>query len=223
MAAGDQVFVVVPLIDESPALALQTATAAYERYAREIFPDLAVGLVHGRLPTEERARVMDAYRRGEVRLLVSTTVIEVGVDVPAANLMVIENAERFGLAQLHQLRGRIGRGAREAWCFLFVSPGSGAEGVERLQVLRRHADGFRIAEEDLRLRGPGDFFGTQQHGVPRFVLADLAVHTNVLRRAKAAAFNLVSRAPTLAGDALRPLREALARTYVEAARYYAQG
>jgi ATP-dependent DNA helicase RecG len=223
MAAGDQVFVVVPLIEESAALDLQTATAAHERYAREIFPDVPVGLVHGRLSAEERSRVMEAYRKGEVRLLVSTTVIEVGVDVAAANVMVIENAERFGLAQLHQLRGRIGRGGREAWCFLFVSPGSGAESVERLQVLRRHADGFRIAEEDLRLRGPGDFFGTQQHGVPRFVLADLALHTSVLGHAKAAAFDLVSREPALAGDALRPLREALARTYAEAARYYGQG
>jgi ATP-dependent DNA helicase RecG len=145
------------------------------------------------------------------------------VDMAAANVMVVENAERFGLAQLHQLRGRIGRGGREAWCFLFVSPGSGAEGVERLQVLRRHTDGFRIAEEDLRLRGPGDFFGTQQHGVPRFVLADLALHTTVLGRAKAAAFGLVSREPGLAGDELKPLREALARTYAEAARYYGQG
>jgi ATP-dependent DNA helicase RecG len=223
MAAGDQIFVVVPLIDESAVLDLQTAKAAHERYAREIFPDVPVGLVHGRLSAEERSRVMDAYRRGEIRLLVSTTVIEVGVDVAAANLMVIENAERFGLAQLHQLRGRIGRGGREAWCFLFVSPGSGAESVERLQVLRRHADGFRIAEEDLRLRGPGDFFGTQQHGVPRFVLADLALHTSVLARAKAAAFDLVSRSPGLAGEELEPLRQALARTYAEAARYYAQG
>jgi ATP-dependent DNA helicase RecG len=223
MAAGDQVFVVVPLIEESAALALETAAAAHDRYARELFPDLPVGLVHGRLSPEQRTRVMEAYRRGDVRLLVSTTVIEVGVDVPAANVMVIENAERFGLAQLHQLRGRIGRGDREAWCFLFVSPGSGAEGAERLQVLRRHADGFRIAEEDLRLRGPGDFFGTQQHGVPRFVLADLALHTPVLARAKRAAFDLVARRPDLSGADLQPLREALARTYTEAARYYRQG
>jgi ATP-dependent DNA helicase RecG len=223
MEEGDQVFVVVPLIEESAALDLQTATAAYERYAREIFPDVSVGLVHGRLSAEERTRVMNAYRRGEIRLLVSTTVIEVGVDVPAANVMVVENAERFGLAQLHQLRGRIGRSDREAWCFLFVSPGSGAEGAERLQVLRRHADGFKIAEEDLRLRGPGDFFGTQQHGIPRFVLADLVLHAKVLERAKAAAFDLVSRRPDLAGEELRPLREALSRTYAEAARYYKQG
>jgi ATP-dependent DNA helicase RecG len=223
MAAGDQVFVVVPLIEESAALALETAAAAHERYAREIFPDVAVGLVHGRLSPEQRTGVMEAYRRGDVRLLVSTTVIEVGVDVPAANVMVIENAERFGLAQLHQLRGRIGRGDREAWCFLFVSPGSGAEGTERLQVLRRHADGFRIAEEDLRLRGPGDFFGTQQHGIPRLVLANLALHAPILARAKRAAFDLVARRPDLSGGDLQPLREALARTYAEAAKYYRQG
>jgi ATP-dependent DNA helicase RecG len=135
----------------------------------------------------------------------------------------VEHAERFGLAQLHQLRGRIGRGGREAWCFLFATPGAPPDATARLELLRRHADGFRIAEEDLRLRGPGDFFGTQQHGVPRFVLADLALHAPVLERAKAAAFDLVAREPTLAGGELRPLREALRRAYGEAARYYAQG
>jgi ATP-dependent DNA helicase RecG len=223
MAAGEQVFVIVPLVEESPAVDLRNAAEVHRRYARELFPELPVGLVHGRLPPDERSRVMDRYRRGELRLLVSTTVVEVGVDVPAANIMVVENAERFGLAQLHQLRGRIGRGGGEAWCFLFATPDAPAEAVARLEVLRRHADGFRIAEEDLRLRGPGDFFGTEQHGVPRFALADLALHAPVLERAKAAAFGLVEREPALAGEALRPLRDALRRAYGEAARYYAQG
>ncbi|MFN2431868.1 MAG: ATP-dependent DNA helicase RecG [Gemmatimonadota bacterium] len=223
MDAGEQVFVVVPLVEESEASDLQAATAAYERYARDVFPGRGIGLVHGRLAPDERSRVMDRYRRGEIRLLVSTTVIEVGVDVPAANVMVIENAERFGLAQLHQLRGRVGRGEREAWCFLFASPGAPPEAVERLELLRRNADGFRIAEEDLRLRGPGDFFGTQQHGVPRFVLADLARHGGILERAKAAAFELVERAPALRGEELDSLRAALRRVYGEAARYYGQG
>ena len=222
MRQGDQVFVVVPLIEDSPALDLQTAKAAYQRYSRELFPDFAVGLVHGRLSAEARSGVMEGYRKGEIQLLVSTTVIEVGVDVPAANVMLIENAERFGLAQLHQLRGRIGRSDREAWCFLFVSPRVDAETVGRLEVLRRHADGFRIAEADLKLRGPGDFFGTQQHGVPRFVLADLTLHAALLERAKAAAFDLVEREPRLAGDPLGPLREALRRTYGGAATYYRQ-
>jgi ATP-dependent DNA helicase RecG len=223
MREGEQVFVVVPLIEESAALDLQTAKAAYERYSGELFPDFRVGLVHGRLSAAERSRVMDGYRRGEIQLLVSTTVVEVGVDVPAANAMIIENAERFGLAQLHQLRGRIGRSEREAWCFLFVSRGTSTESQARLEILRRTNDGFRIAEEDLRLRGPGDFFGTMQHGVPRFALADLALHEPILGRAKKAAFGLVEDGSLLSAALFEPLRAELRRVYGEASRYYQQG
>jgi ATP-dependent DNA helicase RecG len=149
---------------------------------------------------------MERYRRGELRLLVSTTVVEVGVDVPAANIMVVENAERFGLAQLHQLRGRIGRGGREAWCFLFATPAAPAEAVARLDVLRRHADGFRIAEEDLRLRGPGEVLGTRQSGLPALRLADLAVHADLLAPARDDARRVLAVDPGLDSARGRALR-----------------
>ena len=156
-----------------------------------------MGVVHGRLPTADRDRVMRAFRAGELRVLVATTVIEVGVDVPAASMMVIEGAERFGLAQLHQLRGRIGRGGGRSTCLLIAGSRAGDAG-DRLGVMAETSDGFKVAEEDLRIRGPGEIFGTRQAGMPRLRYADLVRDAELLRVARAEAFALLESDPALA-------------------------
>jgi ATP-dependent DNA helicase RecG len=178
---GDQLYWVCPAI----AAEEDDRAAAEQRYAmlRAHF-GAAVGLVHGRMPGTEKDRAMRDFARGRVRLLVATTVIEVGVDVPAAGVMVIEHAERFGLAQLHQLRGRVGRGTRASSCLLLYQEPLTAAGRARLEVLRATEDGFRIAEEDLRLRGPGEVLGTRQSGLPALRLADLACHADLLAPAR---------------------------------------
>ena len=169
---------------------------------------LRLGLLHGRLTPAEKQMTMDLFRSGQLDVLVATTVIEVGVDVPAATVMVIEHAERFGLAQLHQLRGRIGRGSAHSTCLLLYAAGLTAPARARLQVLRETDDGFRIAEEDLRLRGAGDLLGTRQSGLPDFRLADLEQHSDLLAVARDDAKLIIERDPTLEtarGEALRVL------------------
>jgi ATP-dependent DNA helicase RecG len=178
---GDQLYWVCPAIAADD----DDGAAAEQRHAmlRAHF-GVAVGLVHGRMPVAAKDRAMRDFARGKVRLLVATTVIEVGVDVPAAGVMVIEHAERFGLAQLHQLRGRVGRGTRASSCLLLYQEPLTAAGRARLEVLRATEDGFRIAEEDLRLRGPGEVLGTRQSGLPALRLADLACHADLLAPAR---------------------------------------
>jgi ATP-dependent DNA helicase RecG len=170
--AGRQAYWVCPLIEESEALQLKTAQETFEHLSAEL-PELKVGLVHGRLKADEKAAVMAAFVKNEIQLLVATTVIEVGVDVPNASLMVIEHAERFGLAQLHQLRGRVGRGAHDSACILLYAQPLGETARSRLKIIYENSDGFEIARLDLGLRGPGEFIGARQSGMPLLRFADL--------------------------------------------------
>ncbi len=194
---GRQAYWVCPLIEESEALQLKTALETYET-VRQTFPDLRVGLVHGRLAGGEKAQVMEAFQRGEVQLLVATTVIEVGVDVPNASLMVIEHAERMGLAQLHQLRGRVGRGAQASVCILMYQNPLSETARERLKIIYENQDGFEIARQDLRLRGPGEFLGARQSGVPMLRFADLERDQDLLEAARDAAGEVLRRDPEAA-------------------------
>ena len=195
--SGEQVYWVCPLIEESEALQLKTAEETYAVLKSE-FPELTVGLMHGRLDPEEKAEVMAAFSAGKVHLLVATTVIEVGVDVPNASVMVIEHAERFGLAQLHQLRGRIGRGAAESVCVLLYQGPLNETARSRLRVIYENTDGFEIAREDLRLRGPGEYLGARQSGLPLLRYADIERDTLLLEQARAASELLLKQHPELA-------------------------
>ncbi len=195
---GRQVYVVCPMIgyDEQRSADLLSAKELFEELRDQAFPDLRLALLHGKMKAAEKDRVMNAFAAGDVDILVSTTVVEVGVDVPNAALMVVENAERFGLSQLHQLRGRVGRGKHKSYCVL-LQGSDGGEASARLSVMANCSDGFRIAEEDLKLRGPGDFFGNRQHGLPALQIADLASSLDVLKWAQEEAAELLSADPEL--------------------------
>jgi ATP-dependent DNA helicase RecG len=196
--AGRQAFVVCAAIDEGNRSEVRAAEAEAERLATAVFPDLSVELLHGRMRPIEKERRMEAFRSGEHHLLISTTVIEVGVDVPNATVMLVENAERFGLAQLHQLRGRIGRGAYRSYCVLFdESKEENEEARARLEAMVATTDGFELADEDLRLRGEGTLFDVRQSGLPDLRLARLAEDVDLVRRARARAFDLIGADPAL--------------------------
>ncbi len=204
---GRQVFVVCPMVEENDELPIKLKSA--EEHAKELtaaFPDLRVGCVHGKMKAKDKDRVMADFAAGKLDILVSTTVIEVGVDVPNAALMIVENAERFGLSQLHQLRGRVGRGQHKSYCVL-VSDADGEEVKSRLSIMVKTNDGFKISEEDLRLRGPGDFFGSRQHGLPEMHVADLGADVNVLKSAQDEAQRLLKDDPALTKPEYRALRE----------------
>jgi ATP-dependent DNA helicase RecG len=192
---GRQAYVVYPMIEESETQAIKAAQQMYRHLSEIVFPDLAVGLLHGRLKTEEKETVMEGFRRGEIKILVSTTVIEVGVDVPNATVMLIEQAERFGLAQLHQLRGRVGRGADQSYCVL-VTGKLNETGRERIRTMVDSSDGFYIAEMDLKLRGPGEFFGTRQSGLPALRIANIIRDQEVLEIARSEAQTFIDSPPS---------------------------
>jgi ATP-dependent DNA helicase RecG len=215
LAQGRQAYVVVPRVEdggEARAAAAEAARLASHPQLR----DYRVGVLHGRLAREAQREVMRAFVAGEVHVLVATTVIEVGVDVPNATMMVIENAERFGLTQLHQLRGRVGRGPHRSVCVLVPGPAAGSLARRRLDVLASTDNGFEIAEQDLELRGPGELWGTRQSGLPRLKLADLAHDQPLLEQAARAARQLVEADALLLDPAHAPLKETIAAGYREA-------
>ncbi|HKQ49218.1 MAG TPA: ATP-dependent DNA helicase RecG [Phycisphaerae bacterium] len=215
LGAGEQAYVVYPLIDESDKVEARAATTEYKRLSQQVFAGHRVGLLHGRLPQEVREAVMADFIAGRIAVLVATTVVEVGVDVANATCMVIEHAERYGLSQLHQLRGRVGRGAARGYCLLMTGSVGGAEG-ERLGVLARTTDGFKIAEEDLRLRGPGEMLGTRQHGLPELRVADLIRDGELLRMAQRDAGRIIADDPSLTQARYANLRHWMESKYRDA-------
>jgi ATP-dependent DNA helicase RecG len=210
---GRQTFVVCPMIDENDELPQGVKSAKeHTEELKKFLPRLRVECIHGKMKAREKEAVMNAFVNGDIDVLVSTTVIEVGVDVPNASLMVIENADRFGLSQLHQLRGRVGRGQYKSYCIL-VSDADGEDAKARLKVMTQTSDGFKISEEDLKLRGPGDFFGSRQHGLPEMHIADLCSDMNVLQTAQDAARELLSSDPELTAPGHEKLRAQVDRLF----------
>jgi ATP-dependent DNA helicase RecG len=210
---GHQAFIVYPLIEESEKLDLKDATRMAEHLQKDIFPSLQIGLLHGRMKSEEKEVVMMEFKEGKIQILVATTVIEVGIDIPNASIMVVEHAERFGLSQLHQLRGRIGRGRYPSKCILLAQYRSSQEAKIRLQAMEKTNDGFQIAEEDLALRGPGEFFGIRQSGLPDFRVAHLIRDTPILIEARKEAFRLIQEDPELSHPSHSLLKEMLKKRW----------
>jgi ATP-dependent DNA helicase RecG len=232
IARGRQAYIVFPLIEESEKIDLKAATTEFETLQSEIFPQYRLGLIHGRMKSEEKDDVMTQFKGGEIHILVSTTVIEVGIDVPNASIMIIENAERFGLSQLHQLRGRVGRGADQSYCILIANyawfdehrkklePGEVKKeklnAKTRLETMVQMTDGFKIAEVDLQLRGPGEFFGIRQSGLPEFRIANILEDGELIAVARREAFDLVDRDPQLRSVSHQPLRRYFESQYKDA-------
>ncbi|MGE0763032.1 MAG: ATP-dependent DNA helicase RecG [Bdellovibrionales bacterium] len=207
---GRQAYVVYPLVEESEKIDLKNAIDEFEKI-KKLFPEFKVGLLHGRMKPAEKDEVMHRFRRNELQILVATTVIEVGVDVPNANLMIIEHTERFGLSQLHQLRGRVGRGEHKSYCVLLLGYAVSEESRVRAEIMEKTNDGFKIAEADLEIRGPGEFLGTRQSGLPGFKLANLVRDVRTLQDARQAAFELIKRDPDLRDSSHGRIRQQLER------------
>ncbi|KAA0895201.1 ATP-dependent DNA helicase RecG [Oryzomonas rubra] len=210
---GRQAYVIYPLVEESEKSDLKAASQMAEHLSQAVFPDLRIGLLHGRMAPDEKEAVMGAFKARELDVLVSTTVIEVGIDVPNATVMVIEHAERFGLSQLHQLRGRVGRGSARSRCILLTAGKFSDDGEKRLRVMESTNDGFRIAEADLEIRGPGDFLGIRQSGMPDFRVANILRDGGILEQARQAAFGLLEQDPELSAVGHGPLKEELLRRW----------
>ncbi len=217
VAGGRQAFIICPLVEESEAIQAKAATAEYERLSKEVFPDLRLGLLHGRMPSGDKDKVMRRFRSGKLDILVSTPVVEVGIDVPNAAVMLVESADRFGLSQLHQFRGRVGRGQEQSYCMLLALNPSEV-GRERLDIIEKVNDGFALAEEDLRLRGPGEFFGTRQSGLPDLKMAKLS-DVGLLELARSEAIKLFEEDPGLERPEHHLLTKELARVWPEAGEW----
>jgi ATP-dependent DNA helicase RecG len=229
---GRQSYIVFPLIEESEKVDLKAATVEFEHLSTEVFPEFKMGLIHGRMKSEEKDGIMERFKSGDLQILVSTTVIEVGIDIPNATIMIVENAERFGLSQLHQLRGRVGRGADQSYCILIANLGwfdEHKKGLDRgelktekmvaqvrLDTMVETTDGFKIAEADLKLRGPGEVFGVRQSGLPEFRIADLVEDGDLIVIARKEAFLLVERDPQLRSASHQSLRKRFEERYKEA-------
>jgi len=210
---GRQVFVVYPLVEESEKLDLKDATRMADHLQKDVFPEFRIGLLHGRMKSDEKEAIMSEFKEGGIQILVATTVIEVGIDIPNASVMVVEHAERFGLSQLHQLRGRIGRGRYPSKCILLAQYRSSEEAKVRLRAMEKSTDGFKIAEEDLELRGPGEFFGIRQSGLPDFRVAHIIRDTPILIEARKEAFQLVQEDPELVQPSHAGLKEILVKRW----------
>lgn len=219
ISKGGQVYIVFPLVEESESLDLKDATVGYE-HIRDMFPDFEAGLLHGRMKSEDKDSVMKRFSDGDLKILVSTTVIEVGVNVPNATVMIVEHAERFGLSQLHQLRGRIGRGSRKSYCILMTDVNRSKEARFRLETMARTSDGFEIAEADLKLRGPGDFLGTKQSGLPDFRFADLVEDQVLVQETRILAQTILRDDPRLEQPRHEGLRKVFRRYFKAKAQYF---
>ncbi len=215
VARGRQAYVVYPLVEESEKIDLAAATEGYQELSERIFPDLRVALLHGRMKSEDKETVMSDFKQGTVQILVCTTVVEVGVDVPNASVMLLEHAERFGLTQLHQLRGRIGRGEYDSTCILLSQAHLTEDAVSRLKTMTATTDGFSIAEADLKMRGPGELCGTRQHGMLKFKMADLVTDGPLLEEARKDAFSLVESDPFLEKNEHLRIRNLVRRRFSE--------
>ena len=213
---GRQAYFVYPLVEESEKIDLKNAVEEFEKLKVQ-YPTVKFGLLHGKMKPDEKDQVMTQFRRHEIQVLVSTTVIEVGVDVPNANIMIIEHAERFGLSQLHQLRGRVGRGEYKSFCILIMGYAVSEEGKQRTEMMEKTSDGFKIAEFDLEMRGPGEFMGTRQSGLSGFKMANLVRDMAILQQAREAAFEVLKKDPKLAYQDNKGLRDELLREHGPAA------
>jgi ATP-dependent DNA helicase RecG len=214
---GQQAFIICPLIEESEAIQARAATAEYEQLSHDVFPGLKLGLLHGRMPTKEKDTMMRNFRSGELDILVSTPVVEVGIDVPNATVMLVESADRFGLSQLHQFRGRVGRGNQQSYCMLLAEKPSEIA-TKRLDIIESTRDGFALAEEDLKLRGPGDFFGTRQSGIPDLKMARIS-DVNILEMARDEAVRLFEKDPDLKLSEHQALARELVRVWPKATEW----
>ncbi|MBQ7568282.1 DNA helicase RecG, partial [bacterium] len=205
---GRQAYIVCPLIDENDKIEATAAIQECDYLRQRIYPEFAVGLLHGKMKASEKDAVMNKFKNGDYKILISTTVIEVGVDVPNATVMLVQNADRFGLAQLHQLRGRIGRGSHQSMC-LFMGQAQGSMAKRKLKAIARLSDGFEVAEEDLDIRGPGDYYGMRQSGLPELKVADLMRDSKLLSLARQDALDILRRDPNLEYPEHQPLKQHL--------------